>query len=151
MNRMVGGTFSVVVCVDWVGHMGLVIRHVKIFSIPARREEDLGSKAVRAIHAWEARGLRVSALLVVVKTIVADGLRCEIVARSSLEGIAGNHSKTFGESLQLIVVRTWPLQIVNQTSTDLVNLLERAILMLIEQNWSPVVGEITMDGAGSAG
>lgn len=150
MDRMGVRTFPVVVRTDRIGHVGLVIRSVKVLSIPARREENLRSKTVGTVHVWEGRSFGISGILVVIEAVVTDSVGRGVIARRSLEGVTGNHPETFGESLQLVVVRARPLQVVNQTTTHLVNFLEGTILMLVVKDRSPVIGEITMDGTGGA-
>lgn len=127
--------------------MRLVISAIKILSIPAGREENLRSETVRTIDGGETACLWVSGILVVIETIVADGLGSKIVGRRSLERITSNHSETFGEGLQLVIVRTRSLQVIDEASTDLVDFLEGTILVLVVQGWSPVIGEITMNCA----
>lgn len=49
MNWVSVWTVSSVEILDGVGHMGLVIRTIKVLAVPAARKEDLGAHAVRAL------------------------------------------------------------------------------------------------------
>ena len=108
MHRVRRRARPAVVGPNWIRHVRLVVRGVKIHAVPAAREEDLGAESIRTVSRWEIIGfLRGRAF--VVKTCVGDGLGFEIITARALERIAGYHSKPFRESFKLVVVRTWAL------------------------------------------
>lgn len=90
----------------------------------------------------------------VVKADVADCLGSKVGSRITLERVTSDHTETFGEGLEGIVVRSRALEVVYShaavnavTIASLGNVLERAILELIVKLRCPVVGKILLDRA----
>jgi len=135
-----------------VGHVGLVVGRVKVDTIPARGEENLGTQAIRADLVGKAAGVRRGAA--VVKADIADGLTSKVAATCTLEGITGEHAETLREGSEVVVLGTTSLQVVNGHTTEntlavtsLRDIDERAVLGLVVKLGSPVVGHVLLDGA----
>jgi hypothetical protein len=135
-----------------VGHVGLVVGGVEVLAVPAGREEDLGTKAIRAGPVGKTAGVR--RLTRVVEADVADGLTSEIAATSTLERITREHAEALREGSEVVVVGATSLQVVNSHTTvntlaitSLRDINECAVLRLVVELGSPVVGHILLDGA----
>lgn len=128
-------------------HVGFVVCAVKIFAIPASREEDLRSQTIGTIVSGKSTSLWVAGTLVVVQTVIADCLRSKIIAGCSLERISRYHAETFWEGLQFIVVGSSTLEVVYQTTTNLIHFFKGAILVLKVQNRCPVIGVVAFNSA----
>lgn len=83
---------------------------VEIYTIPARREEDLGTKTLRACCVGKVVGLLCS--FIIVDARKADGLASEVVSGGTLERVTSKHAETFREGMKCIVVGTWSLSVV---------------------------------------
>jgi hypothetical protein len=135
-----------------VGHVGLVVRRVQVYAIPARREEDLGAQTIGADLVRKATG--VSRGATVIKTDKADSLASEVVGLCTLEGVTGKHTEAFRESGEVVVVGTASLEVVNSHTTvdtlavtSLGNINECAVLRLVVELGGPVVGHVLLDRA----
>lgn len=103
MHRVGRGARTVVIGVfGRVSHVRLVVRRIKIDTIPARWEENLSSHAVRASLVWQVVVLGGNAG--VVKADIADGLASEVISRCALEWVASKHAETLRESSKIVVV-----------------------------------------------
>lgn len=143
---------AVVATTNGVGHVGHVISRIKVDTIPARREEDLGAETIGTLLVGKT--VSSAGAAAVVEADKADSLGSKIVGVVTLEGVTSEHAETFGEGLELIVVGTATLKVVDShatidtgTVTGLVYVLERSILVLEVQSRGPVVGKILLDGA----
>ena len=85
-------TFS---SVDYIriDDVGLVVRRVQIDSVPARREEDLRTKATRTVVIGQTRRL----LLILAQASEIDGLFRYGSAVLAASGISGEHAEPLGE------------------------------------------------------
>lgn len=111
VNRVRSRAGTVVVGVlGRVSHMRLVVGRVEVYTIPAGREEDLGTKAIRAGRVWETAG--VAGDSVVVEANEADGLARKVIRVCALEWIACKHAETFGESSKVVVVGSTSLTVI---------------------------------------
>lgn len=135
-----------------VGHVRLVVGRVKVDTIPARGEENLGTQAIRADLVGKAASVRRGTA--VVKADKADGLTGKVVATCTLERITSEHAETLGESGEVVVVGTTSLQVVNSHTTEdtlaitgLRDIDECAVLGLVVELGRPVVGHVLLDGA----
>lgn len=108
--------------------MGLVVGRVQILAIPARWEEDLSSKAVRAV-VIRKHGSFGFCRTIVVKTTVTHALGCEVVATGPLVGITCEHAEAGGECFQCLAI-AGTLQIVDSGASNLIHAFESAVLML---------------------
>jgi hypothetical protein len=133
----------------------LVVGRIKVDTVPARGEEDLSTHTIGAVLGRETVGGTGAAT--VIETNEADSLRGEVVGVVALEGVTSKHTETLGEGLELVVVGTRTLEIVDShtaidTSTiaRLLDVLERSVLVLVVERRGPVVWEILLDGAWGA-
>lgn len=138
-----------------VSHVRLVVSRVKVHTIPARWEEDLSTKTVRAVCSRHARGLRTRSG--VIEAHEADGLGSKVISTVALERVTSDHAEALGESLEGVIVRSRTLEVVDGhatvdtvTITNLRNVLEGTVLVLVVKLWGPVVGKILLDRAGRA-
>jgi hypothetical protein len=90
-----------------VGHVGLVVGGVEVLAVPAGREEDLGTEAIRARPVGKTASVR--RFTRVVEADVADGLTSEIAAACTLERITREHAEALREGSEVVVVGTTSL------------------------------------------
>jgi hypothetical protein len=82
-----------------VGHVRLVVCRIEILAIPARREEDLNTQTLVTAIGRDESGLLVDTGVGGVNAAEVNGLRFESVLCFTIHGIASNHAKALGESL----------------------------------------------------
>jgi hypothetical protein len=147
----VGALAAVVATTDGVRHVRLVVSRIEVDTIPARGEEDLSAETIGAVLSRET--IAGAGTATVIEANEADSLRCEVASVVALEGVTGKHTEALGEGLELIVVGTTTLEIVDShTAIDtsavasLVNILKRTVLVLVVKRRGPVVGKILLDG-----
>lgn len=117
-----------------------VVGSIQLLSIPARREKDLSSKSVGTIVVGEHGGFGLRRTIVVEAT-VADCLRCEVVAGSTLERVPCDHAETRRECFESLAV-TLSLKVVDGSATDLGDAFKSSLLVAEEQGRGPVVAVI---------
>jgi hypothetical protein len=139
-----------------VGHVRLVVGGVKVDAVPAGGEEDLGTQTIRADLVGKAASVRRSTT--VVEADIADSLASEVGSGGTLERVTSDHAETFREGSEVVVVGTTSLQVVNGHTTvdtlaitSLRDINECAVLGLVVELGSPVVGHVLLDGARRAG
>lgn len=147
-----GAAAAVVATANGVRHVRLVVSGIKVDTIPARREEDLGTETIGAVLGRKT--IASAGAASVVEADETNGLRCEVVSVVALEGVTSDHAEALGEGLELVVVGTTTLEIVDShtainTSTiaGLVDTLERSVLVLEVEERRPIVRKIRLDGA----
>ena len=141
---------TIIVCSDWESHVGFVVWHVEIDAIPAGREEDLLSEAVRAVVVGEATCLGFGRATII-EAVEGDGLRWEVGTTRALERVTRDHAEARWERLETSAGTAIALQIVDSSTTYLIDTLECAILSCVVECWDPVVAVVSDYCAGGAG
>lgn len=157
MNRMASRARPIIICPgSRIGHMALMIGRIKILAIPTAGEEDLGSDAVRTVDTRQRISLRWAAASII-ETVEANGLSSEVTSEVPLVGIARDHTEARRKSMQLIVLRSRTLKIVDRHSTFQVIVVpslrhtnEASILRMEVKLRRPVGAQVLLDGTGRA-
>lgn len=111
VDRVGSRAWTVVVGVHCgVSHVRCVIRRVEVYTIPARREEHLGAKTVRA--GLVRQSIVVAGGATVIEANETNGLAGKVVGVCALERISCNHTEALRESGEIIVVGATSLTIV---------------------------------------